>query len=78
MTDWERIERVLDDRATGHACAFCGEPIPAGDETRWSLAVRGPGGQTGVVWMHAPCFRTRLHPTVRPAFAGPAPGPTAT
>jgi hypothetical protein len=74
VTDWDRIERQLDDRTTAHACAFCGDRIPAGDEVRWGLAVRGPSGQTAVVWIHSRCFRERLHPSVRRAFAGPAPG----
>jgi hypothetical protein len=75
VTDWARIEQSLDDRTTAHSCAFCFERIPAGDESRWSLAVRAPTGQTAVVWMHAECFRTRLHPKVRRNFAGPTPGP---
>jgi hypothetical protein len=70
MTDWARIEQNLDDRTTAHNCAFCFERIPTGDENRWSLAVRGPMGQTAVVWMHADCFRTRLHPNVRQSFSG--------
>lgn len=73
MTDWARIERNLDDRTTAHACAFCGEKISSGDQDRWSLAVRRPTGQTAVVWMHGDCFRTRLHPSVRRSFVGPAP-----
>lgn len=75
MTDWARIERALDDRTTARNCAFCFERIPVGDENRWSLAVRGPAGRTAVLWTHAECFRTRLHPGVRRTFAGPAPGP---
>lgn len=77
MTDWARIERSLDDRTTAHVCAFCGERIPAGDQNRWSLAVRGPSEQTAVVWMHGDCFRTRLHPKVRQSFAGPPSEPPA-
>jgi hypothetical protein len=72
VTDWTRIEQSLDDRTTAHACAFCGERIPVGDEHRWSLAVRGPSKQTAVVWMHGDCFRMRLHPKVRRSFVGPA------
>ena len=73
MTDWDRIERMLDDRTTAYACAFCGDRIPAGDEARWSLAVRGPSGQTAVVWIHRRCFLERLNPNVRWPFAGPKP-----
>ncbi len=73
--DWTRIEQNLDDRTTAHNCAFCFERIPAGDESRWALAVRALTGQTAVVWVHADCFRTRLHPSVRRGFEGPAPGP---
>ena len=75
MTDWERVERVLDDRTTMHACAFCGGAIAVGDTARWSLAVRGPAGEMSVVWIHPECFRGCLHPSMRSTFSGPAPGP---
>ena len=75
MTDWERVERVLDDRTTMHACAFCGDAIAVGDTARWSLAVRGPAGEISVVWIHPECFRGRLHPSMRSTFSAPAPGP---
>jgi hypothetical protein len=78
VTDWERVERVLDDRAAAHACAFCGGAIALGDTTRWGLAVRAPTGQTSVVWIHPECLRTRLHPSMRSAFNGPVPGPPLT
>jgi hypothetical protein len=74
MTDWALIERVLDDYTTAHTCAFCGAPIPNGDMERWSLAVRALTGQTSVVWVHAECFRTRLHAQLRRGFDGPTPG----
>lgn len=77
MTDWTRIERVLDDRTNAHACAFCGGAILIGDTERWSLAVRRSDGATSVVWIHASCFIDELHPHTKKAFltGGPAAPP---
>ena len=63
--DWPKVERILDDTRTAHACVFCGRRIPVDDEARWGLAIRKLSGSTAMVWVHARCFVERLHPSVR-------------
>ncbi len=72
--DWNKIERILDDKSVAHACAFCGERIEIGDDKRWSLAVRQLSGHTSVVWCHSACFIASLAPNVGRAYekGGPA------
>ena len=74
MSDWGKIERVLDDQTTPHLCAFCGNEIPTQDARRWSLAVRRLDGATSVVWAHPRCFIDQLHPSARQPYlpGGPA------
>ncbi len=69
MTDWSRIERVMDDRSVKHACAFCGDVIPVGDEGRWSLAVREADGRVSTLWVHPGCFLDRVQPSTRLGLA---------
>jgi hypothetical protein len=66
--NWEKIERILDDKSVGHACAFCGKPIAMGDDKRWGLAVRQLSGKTSVVWCHSGCFIASLTSTVRRVY----------
>ena len=71
--NWDKIERILDDKSVGHACAFCGDPIAMGDDRRWSLAVRQLSGNTSVVWCHSACFIAILTPRVRRAYENGGP-----
>ena len=66
--NWDKIERILDDKSVGHACAFCGGRIEMGDDKRWSLAVRQLSGNTSVVWCHSACFIANLAPNVSRAY----------
>jgi len=77
VTDWSRVERNLDDQSVAHSCAMCGEVIPQGADTRWSLAVRRLDGHTSVLWIHPACFIAQLHPSARRAYlpGGPAAPP---
>ena len=71
--NWDKLERILDDKSVGHACAFCGEPIEMGDDKRWSLAVRQVSGNTSVVWCHPACFVGSLTSEVRRAYENGGP-----
>jgi hypothetical protein len=71
MTDWLKIERILDDRSVAHGCAFCGSKIAAGDVMAWSLAIRRPEKSTSVVWVHRDCLLDRMTSRVRQAIEHP-------
>jgi hypothetical protein len=68
MTDWELIERHLDDHSTTHGCAFCGGAILPDDGSRWSLAVRRPKDRMSVLWVHPGCLVDRLHFSARAPY----------